>query len=137
MEHPERIMGSAGFFYEMGDVYASGYVAGLMKEERFRAFLEDALRKFEKSDYGDISRNDKDENNENKFLFGIERLFGRYGYELTDGEKERTGRYFEVICIRSHEGNIWVTADSEADWFLFLEEDQLPLVRDWVPEEED
>ena len=130
IEHPEKIKGYAGYFFDLGDVYASGYIAGQMDDERFRAFVMDSLKRFDKGKYGDISRNDLDENIENRWMFGIDRLFGRYGYDLTDGEKERKSPYFEVICIRMHDGNTWITCDSEADWFLFLEEEHLKLIRD-------
>ena len=106
IQHPEKISGYAGFFFDLGDVYASGYVADKM-------------------------------NIENRWLFGIDRLFGRYGYDFTDREKGDTGPYFEVICVRMHENNTWVTFDSEADWFLFLEDDQLELFPDMSWQEDD
>ena len=138
IQHPEKINGYAGFFFDLGDVYASGYVADRMNNKRFRDFVMDCLKRFDKGEYGEISRQDEDENGWNRWQFGIGRLFGRYGYDFTDREKGDTGPYFEVICIRMHENNTWVTFDSEADWFLFLEDDQLELLpdRSW-PEDDD
>ncbi len=130
IEHPERITGYAGFFFESGDVYASGYVAKQMDIEEFRSFVMDSLRRFDKGDYGQISRNDEDENIENRCLFGIDRLFGRYGYRFPDCGRTEKDPFDEVICIRKHEGNTWVTADSEADWFLFLEDEHLEMIKD-------
>ena len=130
IEHPEKIKGYVGYFFDLGDVYASGYIAGQMDDEQFRAFVMDSLKLFDKGEYGDISRNDRDENIENRWMFGIDSLFGRYGYYLTEGEKEQNSPYFEVIRIRMHDGNTWVTCDSEADWFLFLEDEHLELIRD-------
>ena len=140
IEHPERIMGYAGFFFDLGDVYASGYIAGLMKNsEQFRTFVTDSLRRFDKGDYGLISRSDRDENIENRCLFGISRLFGRYGYHLPDCGRKEGDPYDEFICIRKLEENTWVTADSEADWFLFLLDEHLKQLRDidWTKEEEE
>ena len=130
IEHPEKIMGYAGYFFDLGDVYASGYVAEQMEDERFRTFVMDSLKQFDEGEYGDISRNDLDENIENRWIFGIDRLFGRYGYDLTEGEREQNEPYFEVICIRKHGENTWVTYDGEADWFLFLRDEDLKLIRD-------
>ena len=130
IEHPEKIAGYAGFFYDSGDVYASGYIADQMDYDRFRHFVTDSLKRFDSGDYGNISRNDDAENIENRWLFGIDRLFGRYGYCFEDGEKAPDEKYDEIICIRKHDGNTWVTCDSEADWFLFLDEKQLKGIRD-------
>ncbi len=51
IERPEKIMGYAGFFFELGDVYASGHVAEQMDIEEFRSFVIDSLRRFDKGDY--------------------------------------------------------------------------------------
>ena len=100
IDHPEKINGYAGYFFDLGDVYASGYIAGQMNDEEFRTFVMESLKQFDKGEYGDISRNDRDENIENRWMFGISNQFGRYGYYLTEGEKERKSPYYEVICIR-------------------------------------
>lgn len=123
-------MGYAGFFFELGDVYASGYVAEQMDIEEFRSFVFDSLRRFDKGDYGQISRSDEDENIENRCLFGIDRLFGRYGYHFPNCRRTEKDPFDEVICIRKHEGNTWITVDSEADWFLFLEDEHLKLIKE-------
>ena len=130
IEHPEKIMGYAGFFFSMGDVYASGNVARLMKTEAFRSFVMDSLKRFDKGDFGQISRGDQDENIENRYLFGIDRLFGRYGYYLPGRREKESSPFDEVVCIRKHEENTWVTFDSEADWFLFLEDSEIKRIRD-------
>ncbi len=130
-EHPERIMGYAGFFFDLGDVYVSGGVARWMKvNEEFRSFVEESLQRFDKGDWGLISQSDEDENVENRYLFGIGRLFGRYGFYLPDCGRREGDRFDDFICIRKLDENTWVSYDSEADWFLFLEEDQVPLIRD-------
>ena len=110
----------------------------MMNGKRFREFVTDALRRFDKGDYGDISENDNEENIENRWVFGISRLYGRYGYCLTDRKKRPDERYAIIICIRTHEENTWITGEAEADWFLFLEDDQLKLIRNkcWTEEED-
>ena len=123
IEHPEKIAGYAGFFFDLGDVYASGRISKQMDREEFRLFVMESVKRFGKGDYGLISRDDEDENIENRYLFGIDRLFGRYGYRRTEKD-----RFNVVICIRKHEGNTWITEDSEADWFLFLEDEDLKRI---------
>lgn len=130
IEHPERIMGYAGFFFELGDVYASGYVAEQMDNGEFRSFVLDSLRRFYKGEFGQISSRDEDENIENRWLFGIDRLFGRYGYNMPDSRRTEKDPFYEVICIRKHKGNTWITVDSEADWFLFFEDEHLKMIKD-------
>ena len=130
IEHPERIAGYAGFFYEPGDVYAITHIARYMEYERFRVFVEVSLKRFEKGDFGDISGNDNDENIENRWLFGIDRLFGRYGFYLYDSSKGSGRSYDIVICIRKHQGNTWITSDSDPDWFLLLTDDELEQLKD-------
>ena len=130
VEHPEKIMGYAQFFFDLGDVYASGYVAEQMDYEAFRCFVLDSLKRFDKGDYGQISQCDEDKNIENRCLFGINRLFGRYGFYYPDCARKNTDPYDEVICIRKFEENTWITVDSEADWFLFLEDKHLKLIKD-------
>lgn len=130
IEHPEKIKGYEGYFFDLGDVYVSDYIADRMDDGWFRTFVTDSLKLFDKGEYGDISRNDRDENIENRWMFGIGSLFGRYGYDLTEGEKDRNTPYSEVIRIRTLDGNTWITSDSEPDWYLLLEDEQLKLIRD-------
>ena len=138
IEHPEKIMGYAGFFYSSGDVYASGDVARWMNnDESFRSFVMDSLRRFDKGDYALISSSDRDENIENRWLFGIGRQFGRYGYHYADRRRSETDPFDEMIFIREHEGNTWITMDSELDWFLFLDEERMTRIKDRIPEEEE
>ena len=131
IEHPERVMGYAGFFFEPGNVYVSGCIAEWMESERFSAFVLDALKRFEKGDWGEVTRSTKDENIENRYAFGIGRLFGRYGTRRGNGE----GPYDEVICIRLHDGNTWITGEDEADWFLLLEPDEMKHLPYRTPEQ--
>ncbi len=123
-------MGYEGFFFELGDVYASGYVAGQMENEGFRSFVLDSLRRFYKGEFGQISSRDEDENIENRWLFGIDRLFGRYGYYLPDCGRTEKDPFDEVVCIRKHKGNTWVTVDSGADWFHLFEDEHLKMIKD-------
>ena len=55
VQHPERISGFAGFLFQTGDVYASGSIIEFIRDQRFRAFLLESLKRFEIGDYGDIS----------------------------------------------------------------------------------
>ena len=137
VEHPGKIMGYTGFFWSSGDVYASGVVARGMENEAFESFVMDSLRRFDKGDYGQISRSDKDENIENRWLFGIGRQFARYGYHNAYLRRSETDPFDEVICIHEREGNTWITMDSELDWFLFLDEERMTRIKDRIPGEEE
>ena len=130
IEHPEKVTGYAGFFFDLGDVYASGPVAAFMEVREFRSFVMESVKRFDKGDYGLISEGDEFENNENRWMFGIDRLFGRYGYHYHNCQRTDQDPFDEIICIRKHNGNTWVTYDSEADWFLFLEEEDLEKIKD-------
>ena len=119
IEHPEKIMGCAGFFFETGDVFVSEVIAQFWDDEAFREFVFRSLRAFEKQDYGEISSGDEMQNTENRYLFGGD-AFGRYGYYI---EGVHEGRFSEVICIRTWKGNTWISFDSEPDLFLLLGDD--------------
>lgn len=129
--HPERIMGYAGFFFDPGNVYVSGSIAEWMELERFSAFVLDSLKRFEKGDWGEVSQSTKDENIENRYAFGIGRLFGRYRTRQAGWED----LFDEVICIRLHDGNTWITGEDEADWFLLLEPDEMKHLPYRIPEQ--
>lgn len=103
IEHPERIHGYAGFFFGLGDVYASDWVADRMeRSERFREFVFQSLERFKHDDYGDISESNCDENIENKWLFGGWPLFGRYSYIVKRGNgKEIVETVIKVRCLKN------------------------------------
>ena len=130
VEHPERIMGYPGLMYDPGDVYVSGQIAERMGYEEFRSFVMDSLRRFDHEDYGQISLSDRDENIENRCLFGIDRLFGRYGFHNPARRRNDTDPFDEVICVRKYGENTWVTTESEVDWFVFLKEKDLKKAKD-------
>ena len=130
VNHPERITGYAGFFFHLGDVYAEKNISERMKYEPFGHFVIDAVKRYDKGDWGDISKNDEDENIENRYMFGIDRLFGRYVYYASDKHSTPGAQYDDVICIRMHEGATWVTYESGEDWFLFLEKEHMEKIRD-------
>ena len=132
IEHPERIRGFAGFLFSLGDVYVTGNIAEFMKcSEAFAGFVMESLKRFDRGDYGLISRSDKDENIENRCLFGIDRLFGRYGYRLPGSSGDGPDPYWRIACIRKLDGNTWVTYDSDADWFLLLSDADLQRLPDF------
>ena len=137
ISHPERISGYAGFFFSMGDVYASESVARMMTGPYFRKFVFDSLKRFGKGDFGEISDSDEMEDIENRFLSGCGRLFARYGYYLTRTGIQKGTRFYKVIRVRMYGKNTWVTFDDEIDWYVFLEEDQLKELGDYEPEEPD
>ena len=113
--HPERITGYAGFFYETGDVYISDAIDRRIKQlPEFLDFVMKSLKAFEAGKYGDISKDDYDENEENRYLFGIRRLFGRYGFKLC---KNYLGEpcYMEIIKIHKWGDNTYIMYDSDLD----------------------
>ena len=114
VEHPERIHGYAGLFFDLGDVYASDWVAEWMDQsEGVRAFVFQSLERFENDDYGDISENDHDENVEVKWLSCGWPLFGRYGYKtVRENGKEVL---LTVIKIRRLKNVTTVMEESEMD----------------------
>ncbi len=113
-EHPERTAGYCGFFFSPGDVYLSCRVAEFIRVPEFRDFVLDALKRFDAGDWGLISGSDVDENTENRYLFGIDRLFGRYGYPAV-GQSSGETRCREYIKIRHLNGNTYVLFDSDMD----------------------
>ena len=129
IKHPENTMGYAGFFSDLGDVFVSGSVAGFMNVKAFRIFVMESLKRFDKGDFGQISRSDADENIENRYMFGIDRLFGRYGFHNPACKTTDKDAFDDVICIRKHNRNTWITFDSEADWFLFLDEEDMKKIK--------
>ena len=114
-KHPERIAGYAGFCFDLGDVYVTDQIYQRMDSfPAFRGFIMESIKRFDQGDYGEISEMDDEENNENRWLFGCPRLFGRYGfhYHVTfDGSK----RYQDVIKIRYWDGNAYVLYESDLD----------------------
>ena len=120
IEHPERINGYAGLFFGRGDVFVSETVWDFMKDGDLEKFVLDALRKFERENYGDISNGDIEQNGENRWLSNGDLVMGRYGYYYGD-EYMGKNRFDEVIRIRTWKGNIWITYDSEPDLFLLLD----------------
>ncbi len=114
IEHPERISGYVGFFFNPGDVYVSDGVAEWIKESDAYNFILESLKRFEREDYGHISESDKSENAENRWLWGTDHIFGRYGYKpipLEGGDVQ----YQDFIKIRFLRGNTFVLFDSEMD----------------------
>ena len=113
IEHPERISGYAGFFYELGDVYASDAIYQRMETFKgFKDFVLASLKEFEEGEYGDISEVDLDTNIENRWLFGIPKLFGRYDFRL---HKSFHGdvMYQEIIRIRQRMKKTCILYDDE------------------------
>ena len=129
IEHPERIMGYTGLFFDAGDVYISKMVEEWIKYREFREFVLDSLKRFGKEDYGEISEGDDDINCENRWLGSGDRLYGRYGYRF---RKQLSGkeRCSEFICIRKYCWKTWITYESEPDWFLLLKDEDLGTLKD-------
>ena len=115
IEHPERIAGYAGFFYQTGDVYISDAIDRRIKQlPEFFDFVMESLEQFEDGEYGDISESDFCENEENRYLFGIRRLFGRYGFKMRKNYLDETC-YMEIIKIRKWGDNTYIMYDSDLD----------------------
>lgn len=113
IEHPERIHGYAGLFFDLGDVYASDWIAEWMENcEQFREFVFRSLERFSNDDYGEISELDHDGNVESKWISCGWPLFGRYGYTIDRGGKEVV---VSIIKVRRLERVTTVMEDSEMD----------------------
>lgn len=114
VEHPERIHGYNGLFFDLGDVYASDWVAEWMDQsEAFRSFVFRSLERFENDDYGDISELDHSDNIEIKWLSCGWPLFGRYGQMSVRGNGEEVLN--AVIKIRRWKNVTTVMGESELD----------------------
>ena len=139
VQHPERISGFAGFLFQTGDVYASGSIIEFIRDQQFRTFVLESLKRFEIGDYGEISSGCQDQNTENRCLFGIDNVFGNYGYYRNDGDRDLHGQPDEYVRIRKYRGSTWVTFDTEPDCYLFLEQKDLARLADlscWIQEKE-
>lgn len=117
--HPERITGYPGLFFGRGDVFVSETIGEFMKYiPAFRDFVFQSLKRFQKEDYGQISKDGELNNAENRWIGGGDQVMGRYGYYIEGNQGD--DRYDEVIRIRTWNGNIWITYDEEPDLFLLL-----------------
>ncbi len=72
LDHPQRIHGFAGSFaFYVPDVYVTPAVQGLIRRDgRFRDTLLQCLARFRSEDYGCISDQDAENNNEQRYLCG-------------------------------------------------------------------
>jgi len=112
VEHPEKIAGYRGFFFDLGNVYLSNELAGWAEEnEKLREFIFDSVARFDKADFGEISELAYDTNIENRYLFGGT-LFGRYGFGRSSYQNVQ---YEIVIRIRYWEGNTYITDEFELE----------------------
>ena len=118
IEHPEKIAGYGAFFMNYGDICVSDRIAFRMDHnEEFRNFVMDSLRSFQKDDYGQISRNDYDENVESKWILGGGgEMFGRYPYTPPSTKNQPVPE--SIIKIRTYEHNTYILYDSEPDWLI-------------------
>ena len=128
-EHPERISGFSGLMFGGGETFVSKMLLARMKSQRFRTFVYQSLRRFEKEDYGDITESDKDLNGESRWLGNGDGVTGRYGY-YGQIDYESTPRCFEIIRIRIWKGNTWITCDTEPDWFMLCGEEDPAAVEE-------
>ena len=115
VKHPENVAGYANFFYELGDVYVTDGIYQRMKGvSEFHDFVMQSIQRFEKADYGEISDSDYYENMDNRWMFGIPRQYGRYGFRWIKSF-DNTMRFQENIKIRKWGRNTYVMYESELD----------------------
>ena len=118
IEHPDRISGYAGFFFDLGDVMVSDSVAQRMAlVPAFHEFVYSCIRDFQQDKYGHISMFDHDEDIELKWLAGGGNLFARYAYGRI-GEENGVPTPEEYIKVRIYQDNTYVLFDSEYDWLI-------------------
>jgi hypothetical protein len=118
IEHPERISGYAGFFFNLGDVVVSDSVAQRMSlVPAFHDFVYSCIRDFQQDKYGYVSMFDYDENVELKWLAGGGSLFARYAYGRI-GEENGVPTPEEYIKVRIYQDNTYILFDSEYDWLI-------------------
>ena len=82
IEHPEKISGFAGAFFRLPDIYVYGRLEKWLENNEG---LEDELKKFidrfRAEDYGFVSRDEQEGNDENRWLCGsCDRSIGRYSF---------------------------------------------------------
>ena len=104
VKHPERINGYSRFLFSPGDVWISDYLYHeLQFDKNLQPFLFDAISRFNSEDYGDISKDDVNRNEEGLWLGSGTYLFARYPYRD------------EVIRVRSYPRFTYMCIDSELD----------------------
>ncbi len=118
IEHPERISGYAGFFFDLGDVIVSESVAQRMAlVPAFHEFVYSCIRDFQQDKYGYVSNFDYGENVELKWLAGGGNLFARYAYGRMR-EENGVPTPEEYIKVRIYQDSTYFLFDSEYDWLI-------------------
>ena len=127
-EHPEKIHGYRGLFYNPGNVYVSNLLGRIMvNNPEFADNVLKSLERFKSDDYGLISAFDNDENIECKWLFGGE-LLGRYPVgrwkqeSIINGKSIKINMLEQYIKIHTYCGDTYILLDSEWDWIIREEE---------------
>lgn len=101
VKHPERISGFNRFLFSPGDVWISDYLAQeLLHDKGLAGFLTESIARFNKEDYGDISKSDVDRNSEGIWLGNGFYLFARYPYR-DEVIRVRNFPRFTYMCIES------------------------------------
>ncbi len=115
VKRPDRVSGFMGFFFRLSDVYAVGRLAKWAEdnpkvEEELNAFI----RRYKAGDYGFVSRDEHDNNVENRWLCGS--CIGVARYSFSD----------ESLY---HYGGIILEFDDEYGLFYSMDEDVNKLER--------
>ena len=81
--HPERISGFGGFFFRLNDVYLYGRLETIAEQDpELKEKLIEFIKRFAKEDYGFVTRDEYDSNEENRWLCGsCCWTIGRYSFE--------------------------------------------------------
>lgn len=83
---PENIRGYDGYFsFNFGDIYIAKEIKNLLNDLKFKHTIDDCLTRFRSFDYGNITKDEKSLNDENRLFFGINyQLVGKYETEYGD-----------------------------------------------------
>ncbi len=86
IENPEKVSGFMGFFYMLPDIYVYGMLEHWMdSDERLEKELLKLIIRFNKEDYGFVTRAEHSNNLENKWLCGSAYgAIARYSFDDSD-----------------------------------------------------
>ncbi len=117
--HPERISGFDAFFYRLDDVYLCGKLeTWVQNNPKLENELNGFIKRFMKEDYGFVTRDEEDNNLENKWLSGsCWWTIGRY--------------YFENKEFR-HYGGIALEFLKERGFMYSIEEDMSEIYSEYA-----
>ncbi len=86
INHPEKISGFNSYFFRLADIYLVGELEEWCdRDPRIEVELQKFIKRYEKEDYGFVTRAESNNNSENRWLCGsCSWTVGRYYFEDED-----------------------------------------------------